>query len=67
MKNQSKNIIIIFSKIKIPNNLSTKENLIYSLLDNSVKVSHEINANLIILFTDEIKFAKIKRMGECAM
>jgi pyruvate kinase len=26
---------------------------------NSVKLSHEINANLIILFTDEIKFVKI--------
>ena len=47
------------SKIKIPNNITIKENLIYSLLNNSVKVSHEINTNLIIFFTDEIKFAKI--------
>jgi pyruvate kinase len=29
------------------------------LLDNAVKLSHEINAGLIILFTDQIQFAKI--------
>ncbi len=36
-----------------------KERIIISLLDNAVKLSHEINAELIILFTDNIKFAKI--------
>lgn len=33
--------------------------MIYSLLDNSVKLSFEINTSLIILFTDEVKFAKV--------
>lgn len=36
-----------------------KERIIISLLDNAVKLSHEINAELIIIFTDQIQFAKI--------
>ncbi len=30
-----------------------------SLMDNTVKISHEINADLIVLFTDQIHYAKI--------
>lgn len=36
-----------------------KERIIMCILDNAVKLSHEINADLIILFTDQVKFAKI--------
>jgi len=36
-----------------------KEKIIMSLIEKSVKMSHEINADLIILFTDNIQFGKI--------
>lgn len=39
--------------------MSIKEKIILSILENAVKLSHEISAELIILFTDEINFAKL--------
>lgn len=39
--------------------MTIKEKIIMSLMDNTVKMSHEINADLIVLFTDQIHFAKI--------
>jgi len=41
------------------NILSIREKIIMSLMDNTVKISHEINADLIVLFTDQIHYAKI--------